>query len=119
MLVIDDYIPVDLDFDNTYHHIALEGAIRAIEDDLNVPPYIASHFIDLRAMEHVESLRALRELVESPGFEVDVVRQADRQPTYTLYGRAVRRGFSTNHLMVQCTKGWIVLGHVRTNYSRD
>lgn len=116
---LSDYIPVDLNPDNTYHYIALEGAIRAVEDDLGVPPYIASHFIDLRAMDHTESLRRMRELVNTEGFEVDAFCEGDREPKYTPYGRFLRRGFRTNELMIQSDKGWIVLGHVATNYCRD
>lgn len=115
--VVDDYIPVDLHPDQTFHHVALEGAIRAIEDDLSVPPYIGSHYIDPRSMRHIASLQAMHDLVTTPGFEVDLWRTGDREPTYTPYRRFVKRGFRTDQLMVQSTKGWIVLGHVDTCYS--
>jgi len=115
----DDYIPIDLDVDNTYCHTALEASIRAVEDDLAVPPYIASHFLDPRITPRIASLQALYDLAQSPGFEVDVVYEGDRQPMRTPYGRFVKRGFRTNELMVQSSKGWLLLGHVRTNYNRD
>lgn len=118
MDVLEDYIPVDLDPDATYNHVALEAAVRAVEDDLSVPPYIASHYLDPRVMAHIASLQAVIDLVSTPGFEVDLWRDGDREPTYTPYRRIVKQGFRTNHLMIQSNKGWITLGHVDTQYSR-
>ncbi|MNZ46456.1 hypothetical protein D3C78_641380 [compost metagenome] len=121
MHVLDNYIEGNLSAETAFNHVALEAAIRAVEDDYGVPPYIASHRIDLRAMGHVESIAAMRELLRAPGFELDLnVFTGPQETTYsTPYERSVKRGWSTNHFMVESSKGWLVFDlHVDTRIEK-
>lgn len=112
MDVLEDYIGHGISNDSEYNHVALEAAIRAVESDTNVPAYSIDQNIDLRAMAHVESIQALRELIRDPGFELDLNKFPGKPVEYTTpYQRDVKRGWQTNHFKISSSKGWIVLDY--------
>jgi hypothetical protein len=112
MDVLEDYIGHGINNESEYNHVALEAAIRAVESDTNVPAYSVDQNIDLRAMAHVESIQALRELIRDPGFELDLNKFPGKPVEYTTpYQRDVKRGWQTNHFKISSSKGWIVLDY--------
>lgn len=111
MEAMETYIGEPVNVETGYNHVVLEAAIRAIESDTDVPPYIPSHVIDLRSKASVESVAALRELIRMDGFELDLNKRTlkDQEPTYaTPYERQVKRAWQTNHWMILSEKGWLV-----------
>jgi len=112
MIVDDEYIEPDLPLDTAINHVALEAAIRAIEDDPEVIRYNEGSFIDIRALSDVASVEHLRDLIRCDEFELDlqvryVANKKSPHPA-TPYGRTVKRAFMTNHPMVESAKGWLV-----------
>lgn len=112
MDALEDYIGHDTNLDSEYNHVALEAAIRAVESDVNVPAYSVDQNLDIRAMAHVESIQALRELIRDPAFELDLNKFPGKPVEYTTpYQRDVKRGWQTNHYKISSSKGWIVLDY--------
>lgn len=112
MEVMETYIGEPVNLETGYNHIVLEAAIRAIESDSTIPPYIPSHVIDLRSKASVGSVATLRDLIRMDGFELDLNKRLfeNKQPTYhTPYDREVKRAWQTNHWMIMSEKGWLVL----------
>jgi hypothetical protein len=108
----DDYIGHDTSLDSEYNHVALEAAIRAVESDCNVPAYSVDHNLDIRAMLHVESVKALHDLIRDPGFELDLNKFPGKPVEYTTpYQRDVKRGWQTNHFKISSSKGWLILDY--------
>lgn len=104
----EDYIGHHVDLDTEFNHVVLEASLRAIESDTNVPPYAESHRIDLRVLEHVETVAALRRLIRMGGFALDLNKYKGMPVEYyTPYSRQAKRGWSTDHWMIQTSKGWI------------
>lgn len=112
MDVIETYIEGDLSLETGYNHILLEAAIRAVEDDCAVPAYSVDQNLDIRAMAHVESIQALRDLIRDPGFELDLNKFPGKPIEYTTpYQRDVKRGWQTNHYKIASSKGWLILDY--------
>ena len=107
----ESYIGEPVNLETGYNHVVLEAAIRAIESDTSIPPYIPSHVIDLRSKASVESIAGLRDLIRMDGFELDLNKRTppDKEPVYsTPYDRQVKRAWQTNHWMILSEKGWLV-----------
>lgn len=112
MDVYEDYIGHHINTESEFNHIALEAAIRAVEGDTNVPAYSVDQNIDIRALAHVESIEALRELIRDPGFELDLNKWTGKPVEYTTpYRRDAKRGWQTNHWKISSSKGWLVLDY--------
>lgn len=112
MDVIEEYISPTSKVETEYNHVALEAAIRAIEDDCDVPAYSVDQNIDLRAMAHVGSIEALRDLIREPRFELDLNKFPGKPIEYTTpYQRDVKRGWQTNHFKIASSKGWLILDY--------
>lgn len=97
------------DFDH-----ALEAAVSAIEHDLALIPTMHGQLLDLRAMGHIESVEALRQLIRSGGFGILLNRgRVDSKRVFysTVFGRVVRRAPVTGHRMIESIKGWLVLDY--------
>ncbi|MNP89000.1 hypothetical protein D3C85_13960 [compost metagenome] len=99
--------------DSCYNHIALEAAIRAVEDDCCITPYHLTQCIDLRLYEHLESISDLRDLIRKPEFCLDLIKVpqlVSGGAVYkTPYGRAVEKGWVDNHRIIHTSKGRLVL----------
>jgi len=111
MQATETYIEESPNLESGYNHVVLEAAIRAIEDDTAIPPYIPSHVIDLRSKASVATVEALRDLIRMDGFELDLNKRIpkDQEATYTTpYDRKVKRAWQTNHWMIFSSKGWLV-----------
>lgn len=95
-----------------FNHMALEAAIRAVEDDESIPRYHLSQFIDVRSYAHLNSVAALRDLIRDPSFELDLVQGMEfvkKTVYHTPYSRSVTKGFMTNHYVIETSKGRLVL----------
>ncbi|QTH80306.1 hypothetical protein PA10_00106 [Pseudomonas phage pPa_SNUABM_DT01] len=117
MELFDYYVEPVVNVETAFNHVALEAAIRLIESDSDVHPYNPSQRIDLRAMTHVESINALRELIHMSGFELDINKiLCENNRLETPYERTIKKAFMTNHYMVESSKGWLVFDtHVDTH----
>lgn len=112
MDVIDNYIDPNISLETGFNHAVLEAAIRAIEDDCNVPAYTDDQNIDIRGMAHVESVEALRNLIRDPGFELDLNKFPGKPVEYTTpYQREVKRSWQGNHFKISSSKGWILFDY--------
>lgn len=112
MDVIDTYVDPNTSLETGFNHVLLEAAIRAIEDDNDVPVYSVDQNVDIRAMAHVKSIAALRDLIRDPGFELDLNKFPGKPVEYTTpYQRDVKRGWQTNHFKISSSKGWLILDY--------
>lgn len=118
MLLTDfDYIgETEADIPSCLNHVAMEAAVRAIEDDESIPRYHLSQIIDLRSYAHLESVSRLRDLIRDPSFKLDLFmdRQPDRKEVFyrTLFNRSCKRGFATDHHLIQTSKGLLALDYL-------
>jgi hypothetical protein len=108
-----DYIDTSADVMEMFNHTALEALLRAIEDDISFAGNRCIDLIDLRAKDAIESVSIMRDLIRRPEFILDLhlVEPDLENPTrnyVTPYGREVKRAWSTNHRMVETSKGWAV-----------